>query len=337
MGAHMQKTVLLLSKQSCRLMFLCAFLIPGCAPPLSPLTPPENYKGPIAEGPILQAGDYWVYERADGQKVKAGAGTILGNVSFPLWIGKTWSIQSGALRMGQPQTSQAFRTPVAIECTAAAFKPITVTGGTFEAFECQCQCSVIAVGMDINPDCGRYTIWYAPRAKNIIKVKTESTATSLELIEYKVSDKVKDEKRKAEEKPRKAEERKIAGEAQRTESPAKVIRAVPENGSENVPISLKEVVIVFDQPMAGSWRINCSPSFYPDAPAGGRCTEGGTRWTNDRTFVVQLTAGLKPNQRYSLTINPSVGLEKFELERSFRGLGHSKPALPLRFFFTTGP
>lgn len=33
-------------------------------------------------------------------------------------------------------------------------------------------------------------IWYAPEAKNIVKMKTESTTTSVELLEYKVSDRI---------------------------------------------------------------------------------------------------------------------------------------------------
>ena len=331
----MRRAIWLLSKKPSWVFLLCAFIIPGCAPASSPSAPPENYKGPIAEGPILQAGDYWVYEQGNGQKAKVGAGTtLLSNVSFPLWVGKTWSYQSGALLMGQAQTSQAFRKPVVIECTAVEFKRVGVSAGTFEAFECQCQCSVDDAFM--NPDCGRWTIWYAPQVKNIIKVKTESTATSLELIEYKVSDRAKDEKKKAEEKPRKAEEKKIAGEAPRTESPAKVIRTAPENGSANVSASLKEIAIIFDQPMSESWNLSCSPFFHPNASEGRRCNEGGTHWRDDRTFVVLLTTGLKPNQRYSFTVNPSVGLEKFQLERSFRGLGQSKPVQSQRFFFTTG-
>jgi hypothetical protein len=39
------------------------------------------------------------------------------------------------------------------------------------------------------------------------------------------------------------------GQAKEPEIPAKVIRTVPEDGSENLPTSLKEIVIVFDQPI----------------------------------------------------------------------------------------
>jgi hypothetical protein len=37
------------------------------------------------------------------------------------------------------------------------------------------------------PGCGDWTIWYAPAVKNIIRTKTASTETSLELVEYKAS------------------------------------------------------------------------------------------------------------------------------------------------------
>lgn len=138
------------------------------------------------------------------------------------------------------------------------------------------------------------------------------------------------EKGKLEEQRQKAESAKI-------ETLPKVVRVIPENGAENVGPSLKEIVIVFDQPMASGWNINCSPFFFPNGPEGRKCTEGGHPWRDDRTFVIRLPAGLGPGQRYSLTINPWVGLERFKLENSFRGIGQSKPVSPQRFFFTTGP
>ncbi|MBI4488828.1 MAG: hypothetical protein HY694_07050 [Deltaproteobacteria bacterium] len=70
----------------------------------------------------------------------------------------------------------------------AGFKEITVTAGKLGAFECKCRCSVIAAGAIYEPDCGEWTFWYAPQAKNIIKTKTESTASTMELVQYRVSD-----------------------------------------------------------------------------------------------------------------------------------------------------
>jgi hypothetical protein len=34
-----------------------------------------------------------------------------------------------------------------------------------------------------------WTIWYVPEVKNIVKTKTQSTASSFELVTYRVSEK----------------------------------------------------------------------------------------------------------------------------------------------------
>ncbi len=189
MKAEIKKASFVLPKECCRVFLLWAFLLPSCAPPLSPLTPPENYKGPIADGPTLQVGDYWVYQQADGRKVKLGAGRMLGNVGFPLWLGKTWSYEADAMRLGQPVPTNSLRSAVRVECTAAEFKRVAVLAGGFEAFECTCQCNNPLP--QYSPDCGRWTFWYAPEVKNIIKVKTQSTASSVELLEFKISNRVR--------------------------------------------------------------------------------------------------------------------------------------------------
>lgn len=159
-------------------------LIGSCAPTLSSLTPPENYKGPITDHPTHQGGDYWVYERDNRTRVKVGTATLT-NLRFPLWIGKTWSYQGGALLLGQPQESKAFRIPTQIDCEVTGFGQITVTAGTFGAFECRCLCTVLS--SHYNPYCGESTIWYASEVKSIVRIKTQSTNTSMELAEYKVS------------------------------------------------------------------------------------------------------------------------------------------------------
>ena len=38
-----------------------------------------------------------------------------------------------------------------------------------------------------------WTIWYVPEVKNVVKTKTESTASSLELVAYKLGDTTSDE------------------------------------------------------------------------------------------------------------------------------------------------
>ena len=304
-------------------------VVSGCATAINQSTPPENYKGPIASEPVIQPGDYWIYER--GNSTRAKSTRLSSNLQFPLWIGKTWRYETGARRPNQPPTSTASPIPAWVECYVTAFSDVTVPAGSFRAFQCDCQCHIVGGERFYQEGCGVWTTWYVPEVKNVVKMKTASTATSFELVDYRVSERISDEQRRQEDQKRNGTQ------ANKTEIPAKVARTVPEDGGENVPTSLKEIVIVFDQPMSRAWNLNCSPSFYPEAPAGRRCSEGGTHWQDDRTFVVQLTTGLRPNQRYSFGVNPSVGWEKYDLTRAFRGLGHSTTAVPQRFFFTTGP
>jgi lipoprotein NlpI len=119
--------------------------------------------------------------------MKLGAGTLLSPIEFPLWVGRVWRFASTASMRGHPATGR--RTAVEIECVATAFEPVTVTAGHFEAFQCKCQCTVSGVGI-YEDDCGTWTVWYAPQAKNIVRVDAQSTAASAELQEYKISNRV---------------------------------------------------------------------------------------------------------------------------------------------------
>ena len=169
------------------LLFLVLLLngfIVSCTPAIPLVTPPETYKGPVAESPALQQGDYWVYQRGNLTKVKTTA--LPANVGFPLWIGKTWSYEGQATRIGQSPTGATPRIPTRIDCHVTAFKQMTVAAGIFEAFECECQCTVPSAGA-YETGCNTWTIWYAPEVKNIIRTKTVSSATSAELVEYKAS------------------------------------------------------------------------------------------------------------------------------------------------------
>lgn len=169
-------------------LFLFCSVIDGCAPTLLPQRPPENYQGALAESPSVEAGDYWIYQRPDGSRVKAG--TLFTKVEFPLWIGRKWTYRSGALPMGQPQTSKAHRAPVDVTCEATAFNPIAVEAGSFDAFECRCECNLVGGSPHYENNCGEWTVWYAPQVKNVVKVKTESTAGMLELTDYNIPGRV---------------------------------------------------------------------------------------------------------------------------------------------------
>ncbi|HEY2986963.1 MAG TPA: hypothetical protein VGL11_04505 [Candidatus Binatia bacterium] len=172
-------------------LFLFCGLLYGCAqnaPTASPERPPQNYQGPLAEGPVLQADDYWIYKRADGTRIKAGAGSMLAKVEFPLWIGRVWRYDSSAHLMGHAENAP--RTPVVIECAANRLVSITVPAGRFDAFQCRCECTIVGASGVYERECGEWTLWYAPQARNIVKTKGESTANAFDLVEYKISDDV---------------------------------------------------------------------------------------------------------------------------------------------------
>lgn len=172
---------------SCRFVLLSSALFAhgmmmSCTVQPPPTTPPPNYMGPIAERPTFQRGDYWVYERGNLTRVKTVA--LAANVSFPLWLGRQWSFAGTAVPAGQPATSPT-RIPTTMDCHVVGYRQIEVPVGSFEAFVCECACTHIDSGYE--PGCGQWTIWYAPEVKNVVKLRTGGTESSLELIEYKAS------------------------------------------------------------------------------------------------------------------------------------------------------
>ena len=166
------------------LVVLTHEILSSCTPAVQLSTPPDNYKGPIAERPTIQKGDYWIYQRPNVTKFKTGS--LYPNLDFPLWIGKKWSFPGGAVPVGTPQTSKIPRWPTNNDCYVVGFEQLTVAAGTFAAFKCECDCNLIA-GVGYEPGCGQWKLWYAPDVKNVIRAETESTATTGELIEYKIS------------------------------------------------------------------------------------------------------------------------------------------------------
>ena len=165
---------------------LCGLVyIAIAAPHAAQLKPQENYTGPIAEAPVIEPGDYWVYVRPDGTKFKNRTDSSLRYVSFPLWIGKSWSYETQS--RGRYLQGFAERAALRIDnrCEVLSYKPVTAVGETFDAFECRCECSVPG-DMDAF-QCPVWTFWYAPAVKNIVRLDGESTAFSYRLAEYKFS------------------------------------------------------------------------------------------------------------------------------------------------------
>jgi hypothetical protein len=162
-----------------------AAMIASCAPAIHSVFPPESYRGPRAEQPLLQAGDFWVFELANATQQKSTG--LYPNIEYPLWVGKTWSYEGEARRANLPPTSTASPLRTRIDCYAGGFNQVSVRAGSFGAFQCDCQCHLLTGIGSYEDGCGDWTLWYAPEVKNIIKRKTDSTATSLELIEYRLA------------------------------------------------------------------------------------------------------------------------------------------------------
>ena len=158
-------------------------MISNCTSAIPLATPPESYKGPLAQRPVLQKGDYWVFQRGNSAKTKTTA--LASHVEFPLWVGRTWSYEGQAVRLGQSPTTMTPRISTRIDCRVTAFRQLSVVAGTFESFECEYQCTHQSAHYE--PGCGEWTIWYAPAAKQVIRTKTASTATTMELIEYRAA------------------------------------------------------------------------------------------------------------------------------------------------------
>ena len=169
----------------CLLLLLLNQFLTSCTPALSPALPPETYEGPVAEQPVLQQGDYWIYEM--GNATRAKSTRLHPNLAFPLWIGKTWSYETAVRRANLPPISTNSLLRGQIDCSVKAFDKLTVKAGTFGAFRCECDCELLSgVGL-YQSGCGAFTIWYAQDVKNVIQTKTPSSSTSMELLEYKVS------------------------------------------------------------------------------------------------------------------------------------------------------
>jgi hypothetical protein len=145
--------------------------------------PQESYKGPIAEAPTTESGDFWVYVRPDGTKFKRGTDSSRKDVNFPLWIGKRWSYEIEINRVRSRSLHPVTPTRSTIDCEVASFESTKVAAGTFEAFQCKCQCERIGGGR-YGENCGNFAVWYAPAVNNVVRVDTDSTEYSYELAEY---------------------------------------------------------------------------------------------------------------------------------------------------------
>src|SRR5689334_15213845 len=86
--------------------------------------PPENYRGATAEAPEAQAGDYWLYSRPDGIKFKSRSEAQLKYVSFPLWVGKSWSYETQTRRRWMYGMTNRAALRIDNRCETVSYKPI---------------------------------------------------------------------------------------------------------------------------------------------------------------------------------------------------------------------
>jgi len=161
--------------------FLGGVLAVGsCATATNHATPPENYKGPLVSQPDVGQSDFWVYQRGDSTRVKFTR--PFSNLDFLLWVGKAWRNDTTARRHNQPATSTG-TVPAWLDCHVSAFTTVQVPAGMFEGFQCECECHVVGGEGVYQEGCGVSTIWYVPKVKNVVKIKTQSTASSLEMMQ----------------------------------------------------------------------------------------------------------------------------------------------------------
>jgi hypothetical protein len=111
----------------------------------------------------------------------------------------------------------------------------------------------------------------------------------------------------------------VLAPAARAERP-KVVKTIPENGARNVDPALKELRVVFDQPMSPGGM-----SVVGGGPAFPKLT-GEPRWEDPRTFVYQWE--LEPGHDYWLSLNS----DRFT---NFRG-ANGEPCVPCPLSFRTG-
>jgi len=109
---------------------------------------------------------------------------VYGNYAFPLWVGKSWSYEGTAIAGGINPTKPRPIGATEVVCQVLNFKQITVTAGTFGAFQCRCRCELAVVSSHYDSNCGEWTFWYAPEVKNTIRRDHEESDRNWELVDW---------------------------------------------------------------------------------------------------------------------------------------------------------
>ena len=147
----------------CMLILFLNEILTSCAPAVPRTFPPEDYDGPIAEQPVLQQGDFWIYEAGNAARVESTG--LYPNLASPLWVGRTWSYETEVRRAHLPSASTGSPMRGQVDCAVKGFDKLTVKAGNFAAFRCECDCELIIGEGQYQSGCGTWTMWYAPEGK----------------------------------------------------------------------------------------------------------------------------------------------------------------------------
>ena len=177
--------------------------------------PPPDYKGQIAEKPILKKGDHWDFNRRnktlsyefleekDGLLIfmvgwegeKKGKETrtpelnfikgynescdpYRGPYKFPLYVGRKWNYTHSSSKYKQGTTGEVSVIDSTVK--VVSYEQVKVPAGTFWAFK-------IEENRSVRGASGRgyyVTTWYSPEVKNSIKSEEDNDVWNRELLKF---------------------------------------------------------------------------------------------------------------------------------------------------------
>lgn len=179
--------------------------------------PPPDYKGQIAEKPVMVKGDRWHYNRRDkilsyefieekdreliflvgwedGKKgkemrtpelnfLKGAAETCdpyRGPFKFPLYVGKKWEYTHTSSKYKQSGGTSEL-TVIDSSVKVVAYEQVKVPAGTFWAYKIE-ENRTVRGSKSLR---GYYvTVWYSPEVKNTVKSEEDNDVWNRELLKY---------------------------------------------------------------------------------------------------------------------------------------------------------
>ena len=180
--------------------------------------PPPDYKGQIAEKPILTKGDRWDYKRRDKtityEFIEEKGGQLIfqvawedgnkvfkeirspdlnfikgvteecnpyrGPLRFPLYVGKKWNYSYTTSKVGNVGGTGELADR-ASDVKVVSYEQIKVPAGTFWAYKIEEKRDTRGARSKFGYN---VTVWYSPEVKNIIKNEEDNDVYNRELIKY---------------------------------------------------------------------------------------------------------------------------------------------------------